>query len=216
MLSLWTRVDWRRGERSERSERSAKFVYTFHIRFPELPLILRYFSECQTWLTGLTLGLGEVCRQDKMKLNFRMIDYSGHTGTCQPHRDFGFVSLIQQSGVSGLRVEQAGQMVAVPGHCSVLLAGWCLHLSSNGKVPAPLHQVTSPATRRLSCVTFLAPDKDLVLAPAGGDAPLYRSITAGDLKAMMAKDWRVREGTLPAGDNPHTSQDEFVFKSLKI
>ena len=90
VLSLWTRVDWRRGERSERSERSAKFVYTFHIRFPELPLILRYFSECQTWLTGLTLGLGEVCRQDKM------VDYSGHTGTCQPHRDFGFVFVFEK------------------------------------------------------------------------------------------------------------------------
>merc|ERR1711874_776744 len=65
---------------------------------------------------------------------------------------------------------------------------------SNGKIPAPLHQVSRPPGRRLSCVTFLAPEKEVVLE--GGDTPLYRTIRTGDLKTMMAKRWRYREGTL--------------------
>ena len=133
-------------------------------------------------------------------------------------RDFGLVTLVQQNDVSGLKVELAGEMVDVPEDWSLLLAGWCLHLSSNGKVPAPLHQVTSPRVRRLSCVTFLAPEPGQVLDPvlAEGATPLYRTVRAGELKMMMAKRWRVREGTLPAGDDHQTSQDDFVFNNLKI
>lgn len=184
-------------------------------RFPEFPDMMDYFSQCQDWLTHLMLEVGETCSKDKMKFNFRMISYNGETGSCQPHRDFGLVTLIQQNGVAGLKVEQEGELVEIPGDCSLLLAGWCLHLTSNGQIPAPLHQVTRPAARRLSCVSFLAPDKDLLLE--GGSSPLYRSIRAGELKMMMAKRWRVREGTLQsAGDDQQTSQDDFVFKNLKI
>ena len=180
--------------------------------------MFRYFSQSEAWLTHLTAGMGEVCGQDKFKFNFRMIDYKEDFGTCQPHRDFGLVTLVQQNSVSGLKVELAGEMVDVPEDWSLLLAGWCLHLSSNGKVPAPLHQVTSPRVRRLSCVTFLAPEPGQVLDPvlAEGATPLYRTVRAGELKMMMAKRWRVREGTLPAGDDHQTSQDDFVFNNLKI
>ena len=178
--------------------------------------MLNYFSKSEAWLSSLMTGLGEGFEKEKMKFNFRMISYQGGSGTCQAHRDFGLLTLVQQNGVGGLKVEQEeGKMVDIPGHCSLLLAGWCLHLLSNGKIPAPLHQVSNPPGRRLSCVTFLAPEKEVVLH--GGLTPLYRNIKAGDLKMMMAKRWRVREGTLqPSHHDQQTSQDDFVFKNLKI
>ena len=177
--------------------------------------MLNYFSESEDWLGALMAGLGDGFEREKMKFNFRMISYLGGSGTCQPHRDFGLLTLIQQNGVGGLQVEQEGKLVDIPVSSSLLLAGWCLHLLSTGKIPAPLHQVSSPPGRRLSCVTFLAPGKEVVLG--GGETPLYRTIRTGDLKIMMAKRWRYREGTLqPPQDDQQTSQDDFVFKSLKI
>ena len=121
------------------------------MRFPELPTLLSYFSGCQTWLSGLLTGLGENWREQELKFNFRMIDYAGVTGSCQPHRDFGLITLIQQSGVAGLKLELEGEMVDVPGESSLLLAGWCLHLLSNGQVPAPLHQAGLYVVFIISC-----------------------------------------------------------------
>ena len=85
-----------------------------------------------------------------------MIEYEGEAGTCLPHRDFGLLTLVQ-STTKGLLVEREGRMVPVDG--DILLAGWCLHLLTNGRVPAPLHQVSGPPVKRHSCVTFMAPLK---------------------------------------------------------
>ena len=158
------------------------------------------------------------------------------SGNCLPHRDFGLLTLIQQNGVSGLQVEMEDKMVPVPGDRSILLAGWCLHLVTNGQVPAPLHQVIDPEARRLSCVTFMAPpkvsicqvfsvqfcdhniSKDLLLRPMNEVGPrVYRDVTVKDLKMMMAKRWRHREGTLilENGDQDN-SQDDIIFKVLTL
>lgn len=119
--------------------------------------MLKYFTESGVWVAGVLADLGVPAAD--VSYNYRMIDYAPVSGTCQPHRDFGLLTLVQQNGVAGLMVEQGDSMVRVPGHCSLLLAGWCLHLVTNGRVPAPLHMVTTPPLRRLSCVTFLAPPK---------------------------------------------------------
>lgn len=97
----------------------------------------------------------DICRY-QLNLIYRMIEYEGVAGTCLPHRDFGLLTLVQ-STTSGLLVEREGRMVPVEG--DVLLAGWCLHLLTNGRVPAPLHQVSAPPVKRYSCVTFMAPMK---------------------------------------------------------
>jgi len=167
-------------------------------KFPELPVMTDYFTSSSQWLVNVAKELVEDQQTlGSLDFNFRMIDYSRGYGSCLTHRDFGLLTLIHQNGVSGLEVEMDGRMTPVPGDCSILLAGWCLHLISNGQIPAPLHQVTAPEARRLSCVTFMAPPKDLVLRPLNQAGPrVYRDVTVGDLKMMMAKRWRHREGTL--------------------
>ena len=82
--------------------------------------MLNYFSESEDWLGALMAGLGDGFEREKMKFNFRMISYQGGSGTCQPHRDFGLLTLIQQNGVSGLKVEQEGRLVDIPATCSLL------------------------------------------------------------------------------------------------
>jgi isopenicillin N synthase-like dioxygenase len=194
------------------------------LRFPELATITEYFSKAKevttSALASLASSLGAPSMVEKLNTNYRLVDYQAGSGSCQPHRDFGLLTLIEGSGVSGLEVEVAGKLVPVPAHTSVLLAGWCLHLVSNGRVPAPLHRVTSPPSRRQATVTFLAPTKETVLEPlvvAGEAGPLYRSVGVRELKEMMAKRWRWREGTLtPHNEEVETSQDEFVFKQLRI
>ena len=57
-----------------------------------------------------------------------MIDYPADQGSCNSHRDFGLLTLIQQSGVGGLEVEIEGILLPVPPNTTVLLAGWCLHI----------------------------------------------------------------------------------------
>ena len=50
-----------------------------------------------------------------------------------------------------------------------------------------------------------------------GEERRYRDVATGELKAMMAKRWRYREGTIKMEDtDKDTSQDEFVFNQLKI
>ena len=211
-----------------------------------------YFTSASEWLGKVAAEfLEDKQRFGSMDYNFRMIDYSKGYGTkerscksiffrisgsCLPHRDFGLLTLIQQNGVSGLQVEMEDRMIPVPGDRSILLAGWCLHLVTNGQVPAPLHQVIHPEARRLSCVTFMAPpkvsicqvfsvqfcdhniSKDLLLRPMNEVGPrVYRDVTVKELKMMMAKRWRHREGTLilENGDQDN-SQDDIIFKVLTL
>jgi len=188
-------------------------------KFPELATITEYFCQAEEVTTSALACLAS-SMMGSLNTNFRLVDYQAGSGSCQPHRDFGLLTLIEGSGVSGLEVEVEDKLVPVPAHTSILLAGWCLHLVSNGRVPAPLHRVASPPARRQAAVTFLAPAKETVLEPLvvrGEAGPVYRSVGVGELKEMMAKRWRVREGTLtPDNEEVETSQDEFVFKQLKI
>jgi len=181
-------------------------------KIPELDDMLGYFSKTGAWIGDLAADLG--FSSVDTRLNYRMIHYPQH-GSCLPHRDFGLLTLVDQNGVDGLMVECGGRMVPVPGHCCLVLAGWCLHLLTNGHIPAPLHQVMRPTSRRLSCVTFLAPAKETVLTPVNCGERVYKDISAGELKTLMAKRWRVREGTLQSQEEEETSQDDFVFNHLR-
>jgi len=181
-------------------------------RFPDFSNIMGYFDSSKNFLGSMA----EKLNVKEYDLNYRMIDYQVGYGNCLPHRDFGLVTLIQQNCVGGLQVEYEGCMVDIPPEASVILAGWCLHLMTNGDVPAPLHQVCEPRTRRLSCVTFLAPSKDTVLRPQ--DQTLirkYKDCGVKELKEMMAKRWRVREGTI-LDSTEGTSQDDLVFGELRL
>lgn len=181
-------------------------------RFPEFSNIMRYFESSKNFLGSMA----EKLQVKEYDLNYRMIDYQVGHGNCLPHRDFGLVTLIQQNGVSGLQVEYEGCMVDITPGASVILAGWCLHLMTNGDVPAPLHQVLEPSTRRLSCVTFLAPSKDIVLRPKEETlVRKYKDCGVKELKEMMAKRWRVREGTI-FDSTEDTSQDDLVFGELRL
>jgi len=188
--------------------------------FPEMDEVLSYFSATSNWLKAVLGGLGNFEDISSVNFNFRMIEYEGVAGTCLPHRDFGLLTLVQ-STTTGLLVEKEGRMVPVDG--DILLVGWCLHLLTNGRVPAPLHQVSGPPVKRHSCVTFMAPLKDYVLDPhplidTGNMKRMYRSVVTRDLKEMMAKRWRRREGTLTLTKeeaNMDTSQDDLVER-LKI
>lgn len=189
--------------------------------FPEMPGVLGYFSDTSNWLKAVLGGLGNFDNISSVNFNFRMIEYEGVAGTCLPHRDFGLLTLVQ-STTSGLLIEKEGKMVPVDG--DVILAGWCLHLLTNGRIPAPLHQVSGPPVKRYSCVTFMAPLKDYVLDPhplrnMGNLKRVYRTVVTSDLKEMMAKRWRRREGTLTLTQEEayeaNTSQDDLVER-LKI
>ena len=197
-------------------------------RFPGLSAIHEYFGRAEVVASSALAAVGAELGDSGLLAagplaNYRMVDYPAGSGTCLAHRDFGLLTLVQQDGVAGLEVELAGSFVPVPAGCSVLLAGWCLHLRSNGRVPAPLHRVARPAARRTSAVVFLAPAKvrcrphpqDWLVEPLPGAAPLYRAIAAGQLKADMAKRWRKREGTLAPG-SPEDSQEEFDPRTLRI
>ena len=77
----------------------------------------------------------------------------------------------------------------------------------------------APPKRRQSAVVFLAPPKGLLLQPfLSNDVPVFKSLLVSELKDIMAKRWRVREGTLaPKNDeDKHTSQDEIVNSLVKI
>ena len=60
--------------------------------------------------------------------------------------------------------------------------------------------------------------KDLLLRPMNEVGPrVYRDVTVKDLKMMMAKRWRHREGTIiQENGDENDSQDDLVFKHLKL
>ena len=88
--------------------------------------MMDYFATSKVWLNKILSGLSldYASSLGGAEFNFRLVQYKAGAGSCLPHRDFGLLTLIEQSGVEGLQLQHRGQLVTVPGHCSVLLAGW--------------------------------------------------------------------------------------------
>ena len=90
--------------------------------------VMDYFATSEVWLnkilSGLSLDYASSLGLGAAECNWRLVQYEGGAGSCLPHRDFGLLTLVEQSGVAGLQLEHRGKFVTVPGHCSVLLAGW--------------------------------------------------------------------------------------------
>lgn len=101
---------------------------------------------------------------------------------------------------------------------AVLLFGWCANIRSNDRVPAALHRVSDSSAaaigvvpRRTSAVFFLAPKADAVLEPvtaAKEEQPVYGTLTAGELKELVGRKWRYREGTLPSAEEEDAEREE--------
>ncbi|KAH7210254.1 hypothetical protein BKA60DRAFT_543949 [Fusarium oxysporum] len=125
---------------------------------------------------------------------------------CGAHTDYGTFTIIFQDGTSGLEIEHAeqpGLWVPVPGDATVVLAGWCAVILSEGNIRATRHRVRrTPGVRRLSAVLFVAPDFEATLRPLE-DVKVVRPFTkkvtngqsdVGEFKEVMGKKWRRREG----------------------
>jgi len=150
-----------------------------------------------------------------MNFNYRLLDYYHQEGQelssvrrCGEHRDYGTFTLIFQDSVGGLEVKlnDKSDWIPVPPNEVVFLWGWSAVLLSSGRVEAPLHRVTgNAALRKNSAVFFVAPDLDVELTPrkAGGV-----SLTTEELKAMMGRRWRHREGTLVPEDLEESKEDK--------
>ncbi len=97
------------------------------------------------------------------------------------HHDSGLFTLIMQNEVSGLQVEQSGQLLTVepmPGAFIVNL-GEMFQIATSGYLKATRHQVVSPADgrERISVAYFMNPRLDAVFAPI--PLPLHISVRAG-------------------------------------
>jgi hypothetical protein len=145
-------------------------------------------------------------------LKYRLCDYNTDTADptsdngCGAHTDYGTFTIIFQDGTSGLEIEHAeqpGLWVPVPGDATVVLAGWCAGILSEGNIRATRHRVRrTPGVRRLSAVLFVAPDFEATLRPLE-DVKVVRPFTkkvtngqsdVGEFKEVMGKKWRRREG----------------------
>lgn len=168
--------------------------------------------------------------------NYRMIDYYPRQGNsvsprCGTHRDFGTFTLIF-SNEPGLSIFVNGEWKLVdPGAAdsALLVFGWCSQILSNGRLPAIEHKVVEcpDVARRVSAVLFCAPKgNETVLNPVvlPGEKQAYVSgVKVSELREIMAKKWRRREGTLSEKDaleeniaKDWKNQDEIVRVYLAI
>merc|ERR1711936_476066 len=87
-------------------------------RFPEFPKLMNFFSTSEQFtkdcLGALAVHTGDPSLLNLSSTNFRMIDYPAGQGTCNLHRDFGLLTLVQQDEVGGLEVEVEGRLQPVP------------------------------------------------------------------------------------------------------
>jgi len=166
-------------------------------------------------LNALTKAIGKSSALDHTTLfNYRMIDYyerdsSSPSPRCGEHRDFGTFTLIfPDRSTSGLEafVDREWKPVPLPDEDgAILLFGYCTQFRSNGRIPASLHRVNNPVDvetgrvpRRLACIMFAAPEQEADISPvvvSDYEVPSYKELTAGDLKIMVGRKWRYREGT---------------------
>lgn len=166
-------------------------------------------------LDALTKAIGKSSALDHTTLfNYRMVDYyeresSSPSPRCGEHRDFGTFTLIfPDRSTSGLEAFVGGEWKPVPlpdEDGGILLFGYCTQFRSNDRIPASLHRVSNPVDvetgrvkRRLACILFAAPEQEADISPvvlSDYEVPSYKELTAGDLKVMVGRKWRYREGT---------------------
>ncbi|KAL5589698.1 hypothetical protein FOVSG1_011565 [Fusarium oxysporum f. sp. vasinfectum] len=166
-------------------------------------------------------------------LNYRLCDYNTDTADptsdngCGAHTDHGTFTIIFQDGTSGLEIEHAeqpGLWVPVPGDATVVLAGWCAVILSEGNIRATRHRVRrTPGVRRLSAVLFVAPDVEATLRPLKDVKvvrPFTKKVTNGqsdveEFKEVMGKKWRRREGNEKSDDGNDTeTQDSEIERFI--
>ena len=85
------------------------------------------------------------------------------------HHDSGLFTLIMQNEVSGLQVEQNGQLLTVEPIAGAFIVnlGEMFQIATSGYLKATRHQVVSPAVgrERISVAYFMNPRLDAVFAP---------------------------------------------------
>lgn len=180
-------------------------------------------------LSGLAKMVGDSNLAKDNLVNYRMVDYPSrpcehvYGPRCGAHRDFGTMTIIFPDGTPGLEVlKDDGTWSLVTCQrpdSAILLFGWCANIRSNDRVPAALHRVRDVSVgdfvpRRTAAVFFLAPGPDVMLDPklTTKDEPVvYKPVTAGELKKLVGRKWRYREGTLSSALKEMEVEEEKVF-----
>ncbi|KAK9786594.1 hypothetical protein WJX73_008603 [Symbiochloris irregularis] len=138
---------------------------------------------------------------------------------CGKHRDYGtFTIIFQDASQPGLEMLRDGVWQRVPAGCCVVQFGWCSQIRSNDRIKALPHRVVdSPAgadgivPRRDSVAFFVAPDEAALLETITreGEVALYADMptTHKQFKALMARRWSEREGTVEAGSDTRSQED---------
>eukprot|EP00951_Prasinocladus_malaysianus_P048754 scaffold662093_cov34-Prasinocladus_malaysianus.AAC.1 len=187
---------------------------------PELNKPLEWFQQIEhDLMPRLLQSLADIssCKEiatEEALCCYRMVDYYERPACtlaprCGEHRDFGTMTLVFGDG-PGLEAEIDGKWHKLPSGdgSAVLLFGWCTQIRSNDRVKAALHRVRNSdkdkaiVPARTAAVFFVAPQQEASLEPQvlPDETPKYCYKTAGDLKGIMARKWRWREGTLSSAD----------------
>jgi isopenicillin N synthase-like dioxygenase len=206
---------------------------------PEMPTVVAAWSDKMSHISrelfrALALGLGhpyhyfdalmEPNPYFRIKISRYPLQHDPKTARqgLGPHHDSGLFTLIMQNEVSGLQVEQNGQLRMVepmPGAFIVNL-GEMFQIATNGFLKATRHQVVSPAegSERISVAYFMNPRLDAVFAPiplppaiaarAGGgqnsdpNDPVYSIFGENTLKIRMRSHPDVVAAHYPKASRP--------------
>lgn len=162
---------------------------------------------------------------------------------CGQHQDFGYFTLIF-ADVPGLEVYVYDDIInewqwkILPFCASTsayLVCGLCTQIRSNNRIKAILHRVSnsglpsSSATDigvttapRTCAILFVAPSAESVLQstvlPPVESNQYPHSISAGELKELIGKKWRRREGTIITESESNTSyptQQDIIQQTMQ-
>merc|ERR1712179_77489 len=208
---------------------------------PSLIDALKFFDEVRSEMgTKLLHAISQVVGDPNMvhdsMVNYRMVDYperetienrdsESHGPRCGGHRDFGTLTIIfpETSGFEVLldgETENWKRVQLSKKNSALLVFGWCTTIRSNDRVPAALHRVgdSDPdengiVPRRISAVFFIAPSAKTPLNPTvlPNEKKIYGNYTAGDLKNVIGRKWRYREGTLEKNDEEQEKEEQERF-----
>lgn len=163
--------------------------------------------------TGVT---SPAASAEEYRFNYRFVDYYARSTECEAprcgeHKDFGPMTLIFQSSTEGLEVQVEGEWRDIPPSASgnavqaVLLFGLCTAWRSNDRIKAANHRVVNSTpvnmqtvARRCSAVLFVGLGSNATLAPVvlPGEKACYKTASVGDIHPIVARKWKVREGTV--------------------